>query len=584
MGKQKTNSEFLNELGKRNPLVIPLSTYVNSHLKILCRCVICNYEWEAKPGYLLNGHGCPICGQKRAHEKHKLSSLEISDRLHKKNLNVEIIGEYRTSHEKTLCRCKTCGYEWYTTPHSLFSGYGCPRCAGVLQKNNEAFLRELIEKDILVEPLDPYITAKTKIRCKCKKCKRIWEVEPASLLQGYGCPNCAHTQTSFIEQLIYFYFCSLIGVTEVLHRDRKATGQELDIYIPSRRLAIEYGSMHWHQDYSKDQAKQKRCAERGIELITIFDACTEKTIEGFNKLYCFEYDLGQEKGLHTIKALLEEIRLCYFPGTRCLINERWGSIVRNARQNARRKNHDDFSNALIKINPFIVLLDEYIGDQEKIACKCSKCGNLWKAWPRDLLNGHGCPACAGVKKRDNDDFLSELAKLNTDIEPLEPYISANTAISFRCKKCGYEWRTKPSSLINNKTGCAHCSDRKSAQKRTKSNEDFLRDLEKNNPILEPLEPYVNAKTKIRYRCKKCGFEGNMSPNNMLNGTGCRKCQIKAKGEKRQKAVYCLETRTYYSSLKAAAQAVGTSVSNISGCLQGRQQTAGGYHWMTGEKE
>lgn len=51
---------------------------------------------------------------------------------------------------------------------------------------------------------------------------------------------------------------------------------ELDIYIPSEKLAIEYCGLYWHGELSgKDrlyhQRKMELCADRGIRLITIFE-------------------------------------------------------------------------------------------------------------------------------------------------------------------------------------------------------------------------------------------------------------------------------------------------------------------------
>ena len=59
--------------------------------------------------------------------------------------------------------------------------------------------------------------------------------------------------------------------------DRKTLhGQELDILIPSYKLAIEYNGLYWHTEkYGKDKNyhlnKLKKCNEMGISLIQIFE-------------------------------------------------------------------------------------------------------------------------------------------------------------------------------------------------------------------------------------------------------------------------------------------------------------------------
>lgn len=70
MGK-KTNEEFLEELKIKNPMVLPLESYVNSKTKLLCRCLQCGNEWYVTPSYLLRGTLCKECGiKKRASSKH----------------------------------------------------------------------------------------------------------------------------------------------------------------------------------------------------------------------------------------------------------------------------------------------------------------------------------------------------------------------------------------------------------------------------------------------------------------------------------------------------------------------------------
>ena len=45
-----------------------------------------------------------------------------------------------------------------------------------------------------------------------------------------------------------------------------------------------------------------------------------------------------------------------------------------------------------------------------------------------------------------------------------------------------------------------------------------------------------------------------------------------------KSIICVETNTIYTTVKEAAKENNTSRQNISHVLNGRQETAGGYHW------
>lgn len=75
-----------------------------------------------------------------------------------------------------------------------------------------------------------------------------------------------------------------------MKNDKKVlNGKELDIYIPSKNLAIEYNGLYWHSDkatlekndipnketrmYAKYRhiEKTKLCKEKNIRLIHIFE-------------------------------------------------------------------------------------------------------------------------------------------------------------------------------------------------------------------------------------------------------------------------------------------------------------------------
>lgn len=46
-------------------------------------------------------------------------------------------------------------------------------------------------------------------------------------------------------------------------------GAELDVYIPSKQIGIEYDGVAWHRDNDKDVYKNRLCASKNIEIIRI---------------------------------------------------------------------------------------------------------------------------------------------------------------------------------------------------------------------------------------------------------------------------------------------------------------------------
>jgi hypothetical protein len=79
---------------------------------------------------------------------------------------------------------------------------------------------------------------------------------------------------SFAEKQLREYIISL-GI-DIVTNDRKTISpMELDIYIPSYNIAIEYCGIYWHSELYKDKKyhknKYEKCKTQGIRLITIFE-------------------------------------------------------------------------------------------------------------------------------------------------------------------------------------------------------------------------------------------------------------------------------------------------------------------------
>lgn len=149
---RKTHEDFIKELYIKNEKAFSfdiLGEYKTSHTKILCKCKICNNEWEVKPNALLQGHGCPKCARKIAGESKTLSQEEIESRIINVNPNIEILGKYIGLKEKLECKCLLCNNIWFPTPANLLHGTGCPFCS--TSKGENKIVDVLTDMNILFE-------------------------------------------------------------------------------------------------------------------------------------------------------------------------------------------------------------------------------------------------------------------------------------------------------------------------------------------------------------------------------------------------------------------------------------------------
>ncbi|MCJ7965661.1 hypothetical protein MT487_01065 [Lachnospiraceae bacterium NSJ-171] len=195
----------------------------------------------------------------------------------------------------------------------------------------------------------------------------------------------------------------------------------------------------------------------------------------------------------------------------------------------RYRTHDDFINEMNNINPNIEILSKFINTDSKIKCECRVCGHVWENDANNLLQGQGCKKCSskknGLKCRHSQEwFCTEMKNKQPNIEVLSEYVGIKEHIKCRCKIDENIWFTTPDSLLNNKTGCPICANRKNGERCRKTNDEFLRQLKIINPNILPMEEYNTNHEKMLCKCLVHNYQWYVSPNKILRRrTGCPKC-------------------------------------------------------------
>ena len=123
----------------------------------------------------------------------------------------------------------------------------------------------------VLTPYQEYLGVKQLLTVKCSTCDK---EDKRSLLALQSFSVCRFCSPASKEEHDVFTFAS-DKASEVLHGDRKAISpQELDIYFPNSKFAIEYNGLYWHTDHYKPRSyhldKTLTCQERGITLFHIF--------------------------------------------------------------------------------------------------------------------------------------------------------------------------------------------------------------------------------------------------------------------------------------------------------------------------
>lgn len=125
-----------------------------------------------------------------------------------------------------------------------------------------------------------YVNSRTKVKIICNKKDKNnkmhgeFEISPDNFLQGKGCYKCGN-HLSYAENEISDMVLNA-GIS-VIRNDRTIlNGKELDIFIPSKNIAIEYHGLRWHSEKFKTHKyyhlnKLEECNNIGIKLIQIFE-------------------------------------------------------------------------------------------------------------------------------------------------------------------------------------------------------------------------------------------------------------------------------------------------------------------------
>ena len=461
------------------------------------------------------------------------STQEFIKLVEIKNPFIQVLDEYRGARKKILCKCKKCEYTWEIRADHLLEGHGCPKCGGALQKDNNLFVKQLEEKQVLIEPLEEYVNAKTKILCRCRICHNEWKVLPNKLLAGNGCPVCAsRRKTSFPEQAIYYYVKKIFS--DAINRYKVVSDKcELDIYIPSKKIGIEYDGIYWHKD-KKDLEKNKYdiCKNNGIRLIRIRENNDDGESNIADCIILRKYPYGSDTLDESINCLMKELNVEVDIDTyndSIKIQEQYYKEL--AYNSLAQKYPDISAEWAYEKNGDITPGKVTYASNERYWWKCSKCQYIWRAQVSDRTVGKkGCPQCKNRKNserytKSNEKFIEELTEINPDIYPLEKYQKTHTPILVKCIVCGNQWKAAPANILRGR-GCPVCSRKRNAQRLRKSNEEFILELKKINPDIKLLEAYTNRKTPILVKCSICGNQWMTLPGKLLKCGICKYCKRK----------------------------------------------------------
>lgn len=554
----------------------------------------CGHEWEREICERSKGHGCPVCSgrliQPGINDFATINPKVAAEWHPTKNGNLTPANVTPNSNKKVWWLCPDCGYEWQSCVCVRNAHSRCPACIGKtlargindLQTMNPELSSEWnydLNKDL--KPNDIKAVSTQKVWWTCSKCGYEWKESPNNRRRsGRGrCPAC---QNSVV----------LVGYN--------------DLAIANPRLAAEWhptknGSLHPSQVTAVTAKKVWWACSCGHEWEA---KISERALRGYGCPLC---------------------------------------------RKSRPKSHEEFCGAISKLNPNIEIIGTYVKSSQKISVRCKKCGYEWETKPNNLQQGRGCPRCAKtgtsrteqfifafleqvfgpdcVKNRDRESIGLELdivclghawepgswvwhcssSKQRRDRQKIEMCREAGIILHTIYDSCPSKmketsvdgclcytfdlWEEPEHATLKSLClGWARDIDPAVNLSVIDWNVIELQAVERSGALfheqfvdkigqlfggtIEVVDRYVAMHTRIRVRCKTCGYAWNPKPYYLIQGHGCHKCAGLYQG-----TVVCLETGKEYKNYRQAALAVGLKGSaGIKDACQNPNHTSGGYHW------
>ena len=360
--------------------------------------------------------GCPICSGHRLLKgvndlKTQFPSIAAEWDYDKNSKKPEDYSAHNGAYAWWLCPQ---GHSYKTRIYNRTANdsTGCPYCSGhkVLPGFNDLVSQypDLAsqwhpEKNKPLTPEQVSAGSNRKAWWLCPICGNEWR---AAIYSRTGdsktsCPKCNQWyHTSKTEQILYYYIYSVFP--DAINGYKLMGKSEIDVYIPSKNIGVEYDGERWHGEEKKsvDEEKGLFIKENGIKLYRLREPKCAKISDGsvivvtpvpqsnFSHLTA---------ALRTLLGMWVEDGLCEsIPDidierdtTRIM-----ASFARNTRIKSLAESFPSLSKEWdYKKNNGLSPENISAHSSIKVWWICNTCGHSWQAVVASRVQGNGCPAC-----------------------------------------------------------------------------------------------------------------------------------------------------------------------------------------------
>lgn len=223
--------------------------------------------------------------------------------------------EYRYALEKVEIVCREHG-AFLQTASTHMCGYGCKKCMyKKLGQDRRSEKEDFIKKarDVHGPRYDytklNYKNRRDKVEIVCNKHGSFTQLA-YDHTAGKGCPKCSNLGPSNGE-LEVLEFVQSLGL-DVVGSDRTVISpKEIDIYVPSKKIGIEYNGVHFHSDKYKNKNDHKHksdlCAAAGVRLIHMLEADWQERRPQMERMIRNALGMSNDRKINARDCYVEQI-------------------------------------------------------------------------------------------------------------------------------------------------------------------------------------------------------------------------------------------------------------------------------------
>ena len=498
--------------------------------KILMQCPYCN---RTKIGYENNFESqYPLVAKRFDKIKNKILPSELSSYSKKIYWWKCIKGhtwQRSVQNEVKLKGCQKCLHQIASDEYNLITEYPDIKSIWDYEKNKK-------------RPEDYLPNSYARVYFKCEQNHSYQMYIADKIKHIFRCPEChKYLKTSYAEQIIFYYMKKIFP--DCINNLKVGNAYEVDIFIPTLSLAIEYDGFAYHKEefVKREMNKDKYLFKQNKRVIRIKEI-KEKVPKSYYKtyvipcIYSYKYDYTNR----VIKKILSYIERNYKLKFDIDINlERDGIEIWQNNHKLDQKNNiaithpeiakewDYEKNGSLKPEMFTH------GSMQFINWKCKKNHEFVRTInARCKKNGSKCPYCINRRASEENNLLVKFPHLAKEFDVkknkiLPEEICANTSKAYYwfCKE-KHSWKAALPDRIQG-SGCPYCAGKRicletSVYKKCPS---VMKEWDYEKNTVDPKTIGINSNLKVYWKCKY-NHEYLLSVSSRVRGKGCKICNQK----------------------------------------------------------